>query len=214
MASFDVRSLLGAHPSSPSLADYIASLTPALVDPEVKSYADAVYFNYYSLGLSLLFSPKNGYKPAPGLSRAALKDADLVLEGLDFYNVPKPPASDPKTKGTSARKAELAFSTYPGTPLTLALAAGATDKDGKALSRPAPLVVLPETTGKDFVACLGEPARKGGGAGPSSGSIGIWCEWTTDGLMVEFGGDEAKGPQAWERGKDAGWRVITVFPCS
>jgi len=66
-------------------------------------------------------------------------------------------------------------------------------------------------TGKDFVAALGEPDRKGGGSGPSSGSIGIWVEWTRDGLMVEFGGDDSRGPQAWERGKDALWRVISVF---
>ncbi|KAJ7706326.1 hypothetical protein B0H17DRAFT_1036740 [Mycena rosella] len=199
MSSSNVRTLLGLRPSSAALQGYIASLADSVVEPEVKSYSDAVYFNYYTLGLSLLFSPQNG-------------DADLVLEGLDFYNVPKPASSDPKTKGTSARKAELAFSTYPGTPLTLELAADATDKDGKPLSRPEQLAVVAETTGKEFVACLGEPARKGGGAGPSSGSIGIWCEWTRDGLMVEFGGDEAKGPQAWERGKDAGWRVISVFP--
>jgi hypothetical protein len=211
MSSFNVRNLLGVHPSSDALAEFISSLTPLAVEPEVKSYSDAVYLNYYTLGLSLLFSPKNGYKPTTGLARSALRDTDLVLEGLDLYNVPKPAASDPKTKGTSARKAELAFSTYPGTPLTLQLAAGATDKDGKALSRPEQLIVTAETTGKDFVGCLGEPARKGGGAGPSSGSIGIWCEWTGDGLMVEFGGDEAKGPQAWERGKDAGWRVLSVF---
>ncbi|KAJ6604509.1 hypothetical protein DFH09DRAFT_1257294 [Mycena vulgaris] len=210
--TFDVRSLLGVHPASGALADYISSLATAVVEPEVKSYSDAVYFNYYTLGLSLLFSPKNGYKPTTGLTRTALRDTDLVLTGLDFYNIPKPAPSDPKTKGTSARKAELAFSTYPGTPLTLTLAVDATDKDGKALARPEQLTVDAETTGKDFVACLGEPARKGGGAGPSSGSIGIWCEWTADGVMVEFGGDEAKGPQAWERGKDAGWRVITVFP--
>ncbi|KAJ7092577.1 hypothetical protein C8R44DRAFT_816049 [Mycena epipterygia] len=206
---FKVQSLLGVHPDSDTLTRYISSLGP--VDPEVKSYPDAVYFNYYTLGLSLLFSPKNGYKPTTGLSRAALRDADLVLEGLDFYNIPKPAPSDPKTKGTSTRKAELAFETYPGTPLMLELADGATDKDGKVLSRPAQLEVAAETTGKDFVGCLGEPARKGGGAGPSSGSIGIWCEWTRDGLMVEFGGDLAKGPQAWERGKDAVWKVLSVF---
>jgi len=65
--------------------------------------------------------------------------------------------------------------------------------------------------GKEFIALLGEPNRKGGGAGPSSGSIGIWVEWTRDGLMVEFGGEESRGPQAWERGKDAPWKVISIF---
>ncbi|KAJ6509393.1 hypothetical protein C8R47DRAFT_1098547 [Mycena vitilis] len=209
-SQFNVHSLLGVHPSSDALAQYIASLASLKPsEPEIKSYSDAVYFNYYALGLSLLFSPKNGYKPKAGLTRSALRDADLVLEGLDFYNVPKPAASDPKTQGTSGRKAELAFSTFPGTPLVLALAE---DEDGKTLSRPAQFSVLAETTGQEFVACFGEPARKGGGAGPSSGSIGIWCEWTGDGVMVEFGGDLANGPQAWERGKDAMWKVLSIFP--
>jgi len=30
--------------------------------------------------------------------------------------------------------------------------------------------------------------------------------------MVEFGGDESRGPQAWEKGKDAVWKVISIFP--
>ncbi|KAJ7293436.1 hypothetical protein C8J57DRAFT_1269049 [Mycena rebaudengoi] len=213
--SSSVQHLLRVHPSSDTLAQYISSLCALVglsnVDPEVKSYSDAVYFNYFALGLSLLFSPKNGYKPVTGLSRSELRDGDLVLEGLDFYNVPKPTPSDPKTKGTSSRKAELAFSTYPGWPLALKLCEGAKDQDGKDLARPAQIEVLASTTGKEFVSWMGEPARKGGGAGPSSGSIGIWCEWTTDGVMVEFGGDLANGPQAWERGKDAIWKVISVF---
>ncbi|KAJ7225665.1 hypothetical protein GGX14DRAFT_640206 [Mycena pura] len=211
MAVFDVRSLLGVQPSADSLAQYIASLhSLESVEPQVKSYSDAVYFNYYQLGLSLLFAPKNGYKPATGLTCSALRDADLALESIDFYNVPAPAPSDPKSKGTSAHRAELAFATYSGVPFTLKLAEAA-DKDSKEIARPAQLLVEAGTTGKEFVACMGEPARKGGGAGPSSGSIGIWCEWTRDAVMVEFGGVEATGALAWERGKDAVWRVITLF---
>lgn len=211
----DIRDLLGLHPSSNLILDYISTLSRFVsadtTVPEVKSYPDAVYFNYYALGLSFLFSPEKGYKPTTGLTLSQLMVDNLVLDGIDFYNIPKPNLSDPKSKGTSSRTAELAFATYPVSPLILTLSGGTKDEDGKLLSRPSQLDVRPNTTGKDFVECFGEPDRKGGGAGPSSGSIGIWCEWSKDGVMVEFGGDEAKGPQAWERGKDAVWKVITIF---
>ncbi|KDR85344.1 hypothetical protein GALMADRAFT_234166 [Galerina marginata CBS 339.88] len=210
----DVRSLFALHPLSPRLSEYIASLSGAAslepVFPEVKSYSDAVYFNYYPLGLSILFSPKGGYKPSTGLKLADLKHDSLSLDSIILYNVPK--KSEDRTKGTSSRAAELAFATYPIFPIKFTIDATAKDKDGKEVLRPPDLEILLDTSGKDFVQALGEPDRKGGGAGPSSGSIGIWCEWSKDGIMVEFGGDEAKGPQAWERGKDAVWKIITVFP--
>lgn len=66
----------------------------------------------------------------------------------------------------------------------------------------------PGTTAKEFVQTLGEPNRKGGGLGPLSGSIGIWCEWTNIGVMIEFGGVEAHG---WDTGSDAIWKELTVF---
>lgn len=198
----DVQRLIGLHPSSEALSTHISALVSAASNPssvpEVKSYTDAVYFNYYALGLSLLFKPVNGYKPKTGLKREELQDDDLVLDGVDIYNVQKP-----KT-GTS-RAARSTYSTYPLGSLAMDL----TDIPDK--KRPSSMVATPTTTGKDFVECMGEPDRKGGGAGPSSGSIGIWCEWSKDGVMVEFGGEESRGPQAWERGKDAVWKVITVF---
>lgn len=211
----NIRDLIGLHPSSQDLSRYISTLAgvvsaPDAAIPQVKSYSDAVYFNYFPLGLSLLFTPLSGYKPAPGLGLSELKSDHLKLDSIDFYNVPKHIPSDPKAKGTSSRTAELAFSTYPMSPLVLASVAEVMLQDNTK-PRPSHLNILPDTSGKDFVQFLGEPNRKGGGAGPSSGSIGIWCEWTRDGIMVEFGGDEAKGPQAWERGKDAIWKVITVF---
>jgi len=55
---------------------------------------------------------------------------------------------------------------------------------------------------------MGEPERKGGGAGPASGSIGIWCDWPKEGIMIEF---DASGPQAWEHGKDTKWRLLTLY---
>jgi hypothetical protein len=178
---------------------YLSTLSSPVATPEVKSYPDAVYFNYYPLGLSLLFVPIKGYKPQPG---ASLQDANLVLDGVDIYNDVF--ALKPDGKADSRPPA---YSPYPITPV--ALTVNPETKEGT--HRSSALSVTREMTGKEFVAALGEPDRKGGGSGPSSGSIGIWVEWTRDGLMVEFGGDDSRGPQAWERGKDAPWRVISIF---
>ncbi|KAH0590894.1 hypothetical protein J132_02424 [Termitomyces sp. J132] len=211
-----VRHLFGLNPSSSELSQYLATLaahvsTPNPTTPEVKSYPDVVYLNYYLLGLSLLFIPASGYKPKAGLQLSELNNDQLILDSLDIYNIPKSSISGPRSKGSSSRTAELAFSSFPLYPLVFDVGGEVKDKDGNVQTRPSILEVTSQTTGKDFVQCLGEPDRKGGGAGPSSGSIGIWCEWKRDGIMVEFGGDEAKGPQAWERGKDAAWKVITLF---
>ncbi|KAI0286923.1 hypothetical protein BGY98DRAFT_1104984 [Russula aff. rugulosa BPL654] len=198
----DIRDLLGHSPSSPDLAAYLSTLSTTQVTPDVKSYPDAVYFNYYSLGLSLLFIPIKGYKPRSGLSRQDLQDAHLVLDGIDIYNNLSTVKSDGKTSSRSP-----AYSPYPTTPIPLTV----TPETKGGTSRPSALSVMRNMTGKEFVTVLGEPDRKGGGSGPSSGNIGIWVEWTRDGLMVEFGGEDSQGPQAWERGKDAPWRVISFF---
>lgn len=210
MASNNIRDLIGLHPFSDDLSRYIASLAafvsvPGATIPEVKSYPDAVYLNYFALGLSLLFAPLPGYTPATGIELSQLNDSRLVLDSINLYNIPPHNA-----KQSSSRPSEMAFSTYPCLPLELAIMPEIKDANNP-LMRPSNLEIRRESTGKDFVSCLGEPNRKGGGAGPSSGSIGIWCEWSPNGVMVEFGGDEARGPQAWERGKDAIWKVITLF---
>ena len=195
-----IKDLLGCTPSADSVADYLAvvaqrvSAADVLV-PEVKVYPDMVYFNYYRLGISLQFAPQRGYKPMSGQKREQLKDEHLRLEGIDVYNANIKPVSS----------SQSTFSSYPSLPLEIPL-----DADGQD-SRPSAIIVAENTTGKELVNWLGEPSRKGGGTGPLSGSINIWCEWSKDGLMVEFGGEESRGPQAWERGKDAVWRVITVF---
>lgn len=207
----NIKHLLGLSPSSPRLAEYIQSISPnnQTFTPEVKSYSDAVYLNYYPLGLSILFSPTPGYKPSSGLKLSDLKQDCLLLDSLYLYNTSK--QSQDRAKGTSSRAAELAFSRFPVSPFVFAIDAILEDKNGDKIPRPPSLEIHADSSGKDFVKALGEPDRKGGGAGPSSGSIGIWCEWSKDGIMVEFGGDEAKGPQAWERGKDAVWKIITLF---
>lgn len=214
--SDSLQRLLGLSPSSPELAAHLTALRTKSGDlststsPEVKSYPDAIYFNYFSLGLSLLFKPVDGYKPTTGLKREELDDADLVLDEIDIYNVPKSSANtNTSTSAKPSNKSKPTYATYPLTSLTLPLASS---PSSESTPRPTHFTITPETTGKDFVQSMGEPDRKGGGAGPSSGSIGIWCEWSKDGLMVEFGGDESRGPQAWERGKDAVWKALSIFP--
>ena len=198
----DIRDLLGHSPCSPDLASYLSTLSSPVATPDVKSYPDAVYFNYHSLGLSLLFIPIKGYKPKSGSSPRDLQDAHLVLDGVDIYNDVFAVRPDSKTGSRSPT-----YSPYPVTPIALAV----TPETKEGTPRPSALSVTRNMTGKEFLAALGEPDRKGGGSGPSSGNIGIWVEWTRDGLMVEFGGDDSRGPQAWERGKDAPWRVISIF---
>ena len=204
----NIRDLIGLHPHSENLSTYIDKLaavvsTPNATISEVKAYPDAVYLNYFALGLSLLFIPLSGYTPATGIKYTQLNDNKLVLDSINLYNIP--PHS---TKQPSPRPFETAFSTYPCLPFELVITP---DKNSNSLTRPPNIEIKQQSTGKDFVCSLGEPDRKGGGAGPLSGSIGIWCEWSQHGVMVEFGGDEARGPQAWERGKDAVWKVITLF---
>jgi hypothetical protein len=204
MADIDLRSLLGSNPLSTELGNYIAFVvTKASLDqsisPEIKSYSDAVYFNYYKLGLSLQFAPKDGYKPSSRLKQNELKNENLFLDSIYLYNT------------SPGENEDSSFTAHPVSPLVLKLNPNAKSRDGDLLSRPSSLEVQRDASGKDFVTALLEPDRKGGGMGPSSGSIGIWCEWSEDGIMVEFGGAEAKGPQAWERGKDALWKIITIF---
>lgn len=209
MSSPTIQQLLGSPPSSSTISAFLSSLNDVNAPlPEVKSYPDAVYFNYYVLGVSLLFTPNRGYKPRTNLKYGDLDLDRLSLDSIDVYNT----ASIKDTsKPGSARPTEVAFKTFNSLPLILELAKNVKDADGNVKSRNPTIAISSGSTGKEFVSLLGEPDRKGGGAGPSSGSIGIWCEWSADGLLVEFGGDESRGPQAWERGKDAIWRVVTVF---
>ncbi|KAF6766550.1 hypothetical protein DFP72DRAFT_953622 [Ephemerocybe angulata] len=203
--AINLQSILRLPLTSPEIASTLRAVNNGepVPDPDIKSYSDSVYFNYYSLGLSLLYAPQQGYKPKQNLKFEELELEKLVLDSIDVYNVPPAKDSDKKS-GKSA------FATYPALPLVVELA-NLKDGDNDPIVRAPSISITATTTGKDLVSTLGEPDKKGGGAGPSNGSIDIWTEWYKDGVMVEFGGDEARGPQAWERGKDAAWRVLTLY---
>ena len=124
----------------------------------------------------------------------------LTLDRIDFYNT-----SSSKSNLSSK---EQPYSSYPGLPITIPLQ----ERNVGETPRPSEFVLQELSSGKDILATLGEPDRKGGGAGPSHGSIDIWCEWSKDGIMIEFGGPDSRGPNAWEKGKDAVWKVLTLFP--
>lgn len=194
-----MNSLFGLSPSA--VEDHVIAIAslidvPDASQPQVKVYADAVYFNYYALGFSTLFKPVNGYKPS---SDGKLDHDNLVLDSIDIYNATA--TTKPKSKLTPI------YSTYPQSPIVISLDGKTSDEK----DRPQSISVTPMTTGKEFVECIGEPDRKGGGTGPSSGSISIWCEWSKDGIMIEFGGNDSSGAQAWEKGKDAPWKIITLY---
>lgn len=178
-----LKAALGQLADSSPVKDLVAFVQSdsASAEYEPKIYSDCVYFNYYALGFSLMFAPQSSYKPRLPLALNMLR-----LQSIDVYNA----------KGSVARGTP--YSTFPALPI-----------DVFSLENTS-LTVENTTTGKEFVHILGEPSRKGGGTGASSGSIDIWCEWTKLGLMVEFQSN-ARGLQPWEQGKDAIWKALTVF---
>lgn len=197
-----IRELLGVQPSSKILEEYIKWLSLCAnisgpSRPEIKSYSDAVYFNYYPIGLSIMFVPSRGYKPVNDIKLEDLKTDLLFVDSIDLYHTPLPASA----KGASS------YANFAGLPLKMQLHFPTAVNDICSTD----IVFTSKSTGKEVVAALGEPDRKGGGSGPTSGSIDIWCEWSKEGIMIEFGGAQARGPQAWEQGKDALWKIITIL---
>lgn len=204
MPTDDPRTLLGSPPSSSSLREYLQDVSNLAkstdsINPEVKTYKDAIYMNYYALGLSMMFVGKAGAGP---LSPTDITSDNLELDSIDIYNCP-PQSGDPQK--AAIKSLAKVYTSHPASSITLPLLPV---ENNDSSSRATEMTITPTSTGKDIVSVLGEPTRKGGGAGPASGSIGIWCDWTKDGIMIEF---DAGGPQAWEHGKDTKWKVLTLY---
>ncbi|GAA5927448.1 hypothetical protein JCM10213_003473 [Rhodosporidiobolus nylandii] len=197
-----LHALLGLSPSSPSLTSFLTSLSSPLPEPEIKPFPDIIYHTYHPLGLSLQFSPVPPFSPSSRSTPADLASAAssnlLRLTGLDIYNHTTAPPPD---KHGRVRKSE--YGAFPGFPIVL----------------PGGAEVNPGTTGKELVERMGEPKRKGGGTGATPG-MGIWTEWSVEVEVEEGKGSRevkvmvewaSSGLQAWEKGGEAGWRVLSVY---
>ena len=126
---------------------------------------------------------------------------DLYLPAIDIYSA----------------HGDKNWTCCPGLPLEIkASRAG-------AAKTPVRASITHETTGKDLVSMLGEPQRKGGGAGGRSGPA-AWMEWTLQvklaqtgevgevTLQIELAGAGARGADRWnaERAGACPWAVITI----
>lgn len=204
--------LLAQPPSSPLINDFLLSLssspstsTSSSIPPEptVKSYPDAQYHTYLSLGLDLIYSPSpTSSSPSSG---------QWELDRIDINN-PVPSVSLPSS-GSSRRRAPPVY-TPPALPLVVQLArapvvppqpgphagnsgaalptvvpaaaeAALTEVEGveeeiRAGGRPEPFLITSESTGREFVSALGEPSRKGG----AQGWVGPWLEWADLKILV------------------------------
>jgi len=161
--------------------------------------------------MSLMFKPTSGYKLSTNAAEASLNLDQLVLDGIDIFN-----AIIDDANPNSHKTANKAYQPFPHLPIETHLSPTSPSANNiSETSKPSaiPITFLFETftTGKDLVSALGEPSRKGGGGGPSGGSIAIWCDWTRHGIMVEFGGPDSIGPKAWESGKDARWAILSLY---
>lgn len=199
----DLHPLLGLSPSSTLLSKQLLNLSlaaslPTTPPPQLKSYPDAVYWNYHLLGISLVFHPTTtSYKPKIGASLDQLDLSKLRLAQIDVYNH-QSQLQDPNTAPTKRPSAlNPTYAAFPAYPLLLRLPANSS-------SSTTHFPLLPNTIGSTLVTTLGEPDRKGGG----EGSIGVWTEWTSEGALVEWA---SGGLQAWEKGAGAIWRCTSLF---
>ena len=169
----NIKGLFGLPPTSRKVEEYVASLsslanTGSSGKTQIKAYPDAVFVNYHNFGCSIEYRPTNSYKPSSNIqSITDLQTNNLALDKIDIYNSPHEDESaspSPPTSKKTRSKTTPTFAKYPSLPLTITFS-----------HEPKSMSVSTNSTGKDFIAALGEPDRKGGGSGPSSGSINIWC---------------------------------------
>ena len=195
---------------------------------DIKTYPDCSYHNYYDLGISVSYlasSPESGPSKSPKSSKYAKLDA------IDFFNPPSTPLPGRKVKqpwdGYSPPPLPMTFR-FPST--SLHLPSPKPGETGQIIARPKELQIGRHTTGKDFVQCLGEPSRKGGG----KFDVPLFLEWSkvdlesdggriaSLGIMVELrdpgAGEKLTNEQinkgaggVWDRAANWEWQGFKVF---
>ncbi|KAL0242189.1 hypothetical protein I308_105818 [Cryptococcus tetragattii IND107] len=213
---FSLIPLFNLPPSSPQISTFISSLASSSTPPtpDIKTYSDASYHNYYELGLSLCFLAEKG------------------LDSVDIFNRdPNPPA--PKQGRTVTVYAPGPQVTIHFTSTTLTLPPrdpkSKSTEPPKSIPRPSSITFTPSTTGRQLVSCLGEPSRKGSG-----GWTGVWLEWKSVEFKVDEKGNkgqigimiELRDPGAaemteemmkkgmggvWERAANWEWKSLKLF---
>jgi hypothetical protein len=133
-------------------------------------------------------------------SKAALDDLRLVA--IDIYSA----------------HGDKRWTCFPGLPLQIDAYCS-----GVRAGSPTRAAISRDATGKQLVSLLGEPQRKGGGAGSRSGPA-AWMEWSFQlspsepeqakeiKILIELAGDGARGVDRWnaERAGTCHWGVITI----
>ncbi|TYJ56195.1 hypothetical protein B9479_003039 [Cryptococcus floricola] len=166
--------LLFSLPSdSPQIFSFISSLSTAAgvsaPKPDIKSYPDAIYHNYYPLGVSLCFLPSTG------------------LDSVDLYSRDPHPNTSSRVRGPVYDIAPEVVFRFSSTTLPLPPRDPKSEQPPQTIERPIELRLTTRTTGRDLVSCLGEPTKKGSG-----GWTGVWLEWTKVELSA---GEEGAGGQ-------------------
>ncbi|KAK0544579.1 hypothetical protein OC846_005721 [Tilletia horrida] len=166
-------------------------------------YSDILYLNLYKIGISFQLEADSRFSQ--------------VVTAVDIYN------HHPKILADEARatkKPRTTYKPFPALPLPIVL----TPKAG--VQTQTTLSLNTETNGTDFFKAWGEPDRKGGGTGPIGRGPAAWMEWslalppdpsagrhapTPVQIMVELGGEGARGPRVWESDSAGAspWKVIT-----
>ncbi|WVQ77444.1 hypothetical protein IAR50_007130 [Cryptococcus sp. DSM 104548] len=174
ISAISITSLFSLPPDALQFTTFISSLSAAAgispSKPDIKTYSDAIYHNYYPLGVSFCFLPLQG------------------LDSVDVYNRDPHQSASSRLKGPVYGTAPEVVFRFPSTTLTLPPRDTKSEEPPQTIERPIQMTLVAGTTGRDLVSCLGEPSKKGSG-----GWTGVWLEWTRAELSEGEDGEGGKG---------------------